>query len=220
MISAIVFDFDGVIADSEVLHLRAYQQVLSPRGVPLTREDYFARYLGFDDEGVFRTIAADRGVALSAADIAELIAVKADVFEGLESSGDMLFPGAAACVRRLAAEFELGIASGARRSEIEAVLERTALASCFRFIVASGDTAASKPSPDPYLKAAALHRRAARDCVAIEDSRWGIASAKSAGMACVGITQTYPRRELEEADQIIDSLDEFTAALIRSLPCP
>jgi beta-phosphoglucomutase len=219
MISAIVFDFDGVIADSEVLHLRAYQEVLRPLGTTLTRDDYFARYLGFDDDGVFRTLAADRGLTLSAADIQQLIAVKCGVFEALESSADLLFPGAADCIRRLATEFELGIASGARRAEIEPVLERAALASCFRFIVASGDTAASKPSPEPYLRAAALHGRPAQECVAIEDSRWGIASAKGAGMTCVGITQTYPRGELAEADRIIDSLDEFTAALIRSLPC-
>jgi beta-phosphoglucomutase len=218
MISAIVFDFDGVIADSEVLHLRAYQQVLTPLGAALTREDYFERYLGFDDEGVFRKIAADRGLTLSPEDIEHLIADKALVFEALESTADMLFPGAAACVRRLSTEFELGIASGARRSEIDAVLERAALGPCFRAIVASGDTPESKPSPDPYLRAASLLGRAPQDCVAIEDSRWGIASAKAAGMACVGITQTYPRRELGEADHVIDSLDEFTAALIRSLP--
>ena len=122
-----------------------------------------------------------------------------------------------ACVRRLEAEFPLGIASGALRHEIESVLDRSGLRLCFRFIVSSGDTAASKPAPDPYLRAAVLHGRPASDCVAIEDSRWGIASAKAAGMACIGITQTYPRDTLTTADAIVDSLDELTPGLIRSL---
>src|SRR6476620_8948864 len=99
MISAIVFDFDGVLADSEVLHLRAYQEVLAPRGLQVSREDYFARYLGFDDNGVLRTVAADRGVELDDASIEELIARKSKVFERLEANAEMLFPGAAACVR-------------------------------------------------------------------------------------------------------------------------
>ena len=220
MISAIVFDFDGVLADSEILHLRAYQQVLAPLGVELSRADYFGRYLGFDDDGVFRSVAADRGLALGAGDVDALIAAKAAVFEGLEAGASLLFPGADGCVRRLAAVFPLGIASGAMRHEIESVLEREALRDCFQFIVASGDTPSNKPAPDPYVLAAALHRRAPDACVAIEDSRWGIESARTAGLACIGITNTYPADQLAGADTIIRSLDELTPALVRSLRAP
>jgi beta-phosphoglucomutase len=220
MISAIVFDFDGVLADSETLHLRAYQQVLAPRGEQMSRADYFSRYLGFDDEGVFRTFASDRGLKVDDKEVAALIAAKTAVFESLEANADLLFPGAAACVRRLAGEFPLGIASGALRHEIEVVLDRAGLRGCFEFIVASGDTPSSKPAPDPYLRAAALHARDARECLAVEDSRWGIESAKSAGMACVGITQSYAREELAGADRIVDSLDELTPELVRSLGRP
>jgi beta-phosphoglucomutase len=217
MISAVVFDFDGVLADSEVLHLRSYQQVLEPYGVEMSRSDYFARYLGFDDAGVFRTFGDDHGLGFTAEEIADLIARKSVIFEALESTTDMLFPGAARCVRRLASEFPLGIASGALRHEIESVLERSGLRDCFQFIVSAGDTAAGKPAPDPYLRAAALHLRAPDVCVAIEDSRWGLESARTAGLACIGITQTYPREELAGADRIIDSLDELSSTLIRSL---
>ena len=83
------------------------------------------------------------------------------------------------------------------------------------FIVASGDTPASKPAPDPYLRAAALHGREPGACVAIEDSKWGIESARTAGLACIGITQTYPRSELSGASHIVDSLDELTPAFFR-----
>jgi beta-phosphoglucomutase len=217
MITAIVFDFDGVLADSEVLHLRSYQEVLAPLGVEMSRADYFARYLGFDDEGVFRTFGTDYGLGLTRKDIAELIARKSIVFEALEATADLLFPGAARCVERLSEEFPLGIASGALRHEIEAVLDRTGLRDCFAFIVAAGDTPSSKPAPDPYLRAVALHARPPDACVAVEDSKWGIESARAAGLACVGITHTYARDELAGADCIIDSLDELSPALIRSL---
>ena len=82
---------------------------------------------------------------------------------------------------------------------------------------ASGDTPSSKPAPDPYARAAALHRLPASACVAIEDSRWGIVSAKTAGLSCIGITNTYPASELTDADLVIASLDEFTGALIEQL---
>ena len=217
MITAIVFDFDGVIADSEILHLRSYQEVLAPLGVELTRADYFARYLGFDDRGVFRTLAVDHQLALPDTKIDALIAQKTVVFDALEAEAEMLFPGASACVQRLAAAFPLGIASGALKHEIESVLTRSGLRQYFAFVVASGDTPASKPAPDPYLRAAHLHARPAGECVAIEDSRWGLESARAAGLACIGITHTYPRAELVAADHIVDSLDEITPELCRAL---
>ena len=119
--------------------------------------------------------------------------------------------------RRSGRDISLGIASGALRPEIDAVLRRARLDRHFKFIVASGDTPRSKPAADPYVRAAELHGLPAAECLAIEDSRWGIESAKAAGLRCVGITNTYPRSELVLADRIVDSLAEFTPALIRSL---
>lgn len=218
MIAAIVFDFDGVLADSEVLHLRAYQEVLEPYGIALSRADYYSTYLGFDDDGVFRAIGAAAGRALGDVEVQGLISAKSRVFDTLEAGADMLFPGAARCIETLGAEFPLGIASGALRHEIEHVLGRAHLLDRFRFIVASGDTPQSKPSPAPYHLAAELHGLAPSQCVAIEDSAWGIASAKAAGLWCVAITNSYGADALGSADAIIDGLAEFTPALIRSLP--
>ena len=217
MIAAIVFDFDGVLVDSEPLHLRAYQEVLEPLGTSLPREEYYARYLGYDDRGVFHAVAESRGWRVDEGRVAGLIAEKTRVFEQLSAGGAHLYPGAAACVTRLAASLPLGIASGALRHEIEAALRGAGLARHFRFIVASGDTPASKPAPDPYARAAALHGVPAAACLAIEDSRWGIESAKAAGLSCIGITNTYPVAELLDADAIITSLDELTIELIASL---
>jgi beta-phosphoglucomutase len=217
VISAIVFDFDGVLVDSEPLHLRAYQEVLEPFGLSLPREKYYSSYLGYDDTGVFRAVAEARDWPLDERKLGTLIAEKSRVFDELLAGGDVMYPGAADCVARLAAVWPLGIASGAARPEIETMLRGRGLERYFRFIVASGDTSASKPAPDPYRKAAALHGHPPEACVAIEDSRWGIESAKAAGLWCIGITHTYPVSELLDADAIVTSLAELTPDLVRTL---
>jgi len=217
VIAALVFDFDGVLADSEPLHLRAYQETLEPLGHSLPREEYYARYLGYNDYDMFKELAAARRWPVTHEDIETLIAAKGRIYESLLTTADHLYPGTAAAVARLAAQYPLGIASGALRHEIESILRACALDRHFRFIVASGDTPASKPAPDPYSRAAALHGLPPSRCLAIEDSRWGIESAKTAGLWCIGITNTYPVAELLSADAIITSLEELTPALIRSL---
>jgi HAD superfamily hydrolase (TIGR01509 family) len=217
VIKAIVFDFDGVLADSEPLHLRAYQEVLSALGLTLTREEYYSRYLGYDDHGVFSNLSAAHGFEIDARRMEALIAQKGRAYDAIIESGDVLYPGAAACVARMAAAFPLGIASGALRHEIEAILRAAQMDRYFRFIVASGDTKEGKPAPDPYHRAAELHQVAAQECLAIEDSRWGIESARAAGLRCVAITHTYARDELSMADAVVDSLDEFTPAYVSAL---
>jgi beta-phosphoglucomutase-like phosphatase (HAD superfamily) len=117
----------------------------------------------------------------------------------------------------MAAVFPLGIASGALRHEIEAILRAAQMDRYFRFIVASGDTKEGKPAPDPYRRAAELHQVAAQECLAIEDSRWGIESARAAGLRCVAITHTYARDELSMADAVVHSLDEFSPAYVSTL---
>ena len=217
MIRAVVFDFDGVLADSEPLHLAAFQQVFGSMGITLTRDDYYTHYLGYDDETLIRTLGRDRGWRPDDRQVATVIADKARVFDDVIATTDVLFPGAAECVERLAQDYPLGIASGALRHEIEMILRRARLDRHIRFIVASGETPNSKPAPDPYARAAELHGFAPAACVAIEDSRWGIESAKGAGLKCVGITNTYPASALHTADVVVASLDEFTAELVRGL---
>jgi beta-phosphoglucomutase len=219
MIKAIVFDFDGVLADSEPLHLRVYQELLEPAGVRLTAADYYARYLGYDDEGAFNQIAIDNNLMLGDEEIELLIAEKARRFERI-ISGDVLYPGAAACVRRLEAVWPLGIASGALRAEIELMLRGAGLLYAFKFIVSAGETDLTKPAPDPYLRAAELHGVAPAACVAIEDSHAGLQSARDAGLRTIAITHTYPRETLRDADAIVDSLDEITVELIGSVAKP
>lgn len=222
MIRGVVFDFDGVIANTEPLHFRAFRDVLAQEAVALSEADYYSRYLGYDDVGAFGAIATDRGVQWDPGHVAGLVARKAARLEALEGAASVLFPGAAAAIRRMAGECPLAIASGALRAEIMHVLNREDLAGYFPVVVAAEDTPTSKPAPEPYLRA--VERMAAvlgvalapSDCVAIEDSRWGLESARSAGLRTVGIAHTYPAGTLTcTAETVILHLDELTWELLR-----
>ena len=224
MIKAVVFDFDGVIANSEPLHFRAYSEVLAAAGVALTEADYYARYLGYDDVAAFSQIAADHGAVWNTARIDELVRRKAERMEELERDTSILFPGADAAIRRLAAACPLAIASGALRAEIVRVLEREHLSAYFSALVAAEDTRVSKPAPDPYLRAVDELRRVvgppidAADCVAIEDSCWGLESAKAAGLRTVGVTHTYPAEALAgSAEAVISDLNLLTFEFLSKL---
>ena len=223
MIRAVVFDFDGVIANSEPLHFRAYRDVLAARGIALTEAAYYENYLGYDDVGAFQAIAKDTGTEFSAADIEELVARKAVRLEALEQSASVLFPGAREAIARMAASRPTAIASGALKAEILRVLDHESLRVHFPVVVSAEDTAASKPDPAPYQRAVELLRATVpglqpAECVAIEDSKWGLVSARTAGLRTVGITHTYAAAELADAaDTVIDHLDRFTPALIDAL---
>ena len=223
VLSAIVFDFDGVIADSEPLHFRAFCDVLAEEGVELTERDYYDAYLGFSDTGAFRAIGADRARGWTAGQLAALASRKAMRFEHLERDATVLFHGAEDVIRRAAAIVPIAIASGALRTEITRVLDRADLTRCFTAIVTAGETPAGKPAPDPYLRALALlsaARGAPLDsaaCVAIEDSRWGIESARAAGMRTVAVMHAYSPAELSNADLIIPSIASLDLAALQQL---
>jgi beta-phosphoglucomutase len=208
---AVILDFDGVIANSEGLHLRAYQDVLAGTGMSISDQAYFERYLGFDDVGVFRAVAADAGRTLADDALAGLIAAKGRRYEALASEGEMLFPGAADFIRLAAGAVPLAIASGALTHEIEDVLRHTGLRNLLLAVVGADQTAQSKPAPDPYLEAfarieAATGRRLdPRRTVAVEDSRWGLESARAAGLRTVAVTNTYAADALAPHAELVVS---------------
>ena len=222
MLRAIVFDFDGVIANTEPLHYLAFHDVLGQSGIAFPEKEYYARYLGYDDVGVFKAVATDRGLSWTIDRITGLVQFKAAVIERLEQNTSVLFPGAAAAIRRAAALMPLAIASGALGPEIRRVLDREGLRSYFKAIVAAEDTPVSKPAADPYRRALALLSQTVgapllpAECVAVEDSPWGLESARAAGLRTVAIAQTYDRAALQ-ADLVISSISELDMARLAQL---
>jgi beta-phosphoglucomutase len=135
----------------------------------------------------------------------------------------VLFPGASEFIREAAAAVPIAIASGAQRHEIVEIVDGAGLAGTFLAIVASGDTPESKPSPDPYrlaferLCASSGRPLDPRRTVAIEDSRWGLESARGAGLRLVGVTTSYPAHELADAELIVAGLNALTLSALDRL---
>lgn len=224
-LQAIVFDFDGVIADSERLHLRSYQDILAPEGITISNEDYLAKYLGYDDVGVFKAVGRDHDVPMDDARVKDLIERKGERYESLAAAGEMLFPGAAQFIRSAVdAGVPIAIASGALTHEIEEVLTRAGIRDLFPVIVGADQTERSKPHPDPYQTAfARLRAHTGQDLiawktVAIEDSRWGLVSARDAGLRCVAVTNTYREAELRsDAELVVAGLHALTLDVLDAL---
>jgi beta-phosphoglucomutase-like phosphatase (HAD superfamily) len=216
-LQAVVFDFDGVLANTEPLHLRAFQDTLAARGVGLDQEAYSGRYLGFDDRTVFESIASDRGLDWSAAEIDRLVGAKAARFRALVEVQPVLFDGVAQRVREWAAQVPIAIASGALRGEIEFVLGAARLGSLFRVIVAAGETPLGKPAPDPYRAAIDRLRVDPRRAVAVEDSVWGIESARGAGMKVAAVATSCPRERLAGADAVVTAFGDLTLPRLEEL---
>jgi beta-phosphoglucomutase len=219
-IRAVVFDFDGVLARTEPLHLAAFRDAFADEGWTLTDEAYYQRYLGFNDAETIAEFSRDHGLSTSPDRARAILARKSDAYRRRFASSNVLDPGAADCVRRLARVFALAIASGSLHAEIEAILAAGQLRAPFAAIIGADDVERSKPAPDPYLAAAERLGVPPADCVAIEDSSWGLQSARQAGMRTIALTTTASPDRLASADRIVPNLDAVTVELVAAIATP
>jgi beta-phosphoglucomutase len=224
-LQAVVLDFDGVIADTEPLHFEACREILAPFGVALTAEEYADHYIGVADRQALVEAGRAHGFEVDGRTLDGLIARKAEVLRHVLADTRPMYPGVAQLLSAWSAAVPLAIASGALRSEIELVLSVGGVAGAVRAIVSADDVRRSKPAPDPYLKALDLlapHVTGLEPArtVAIEDSRWGIQSAREAGMRTVAVTTSFSREELAGADLIVDALPSLTLDVLDALCAP
>jgi beta-phosphoglucomutase len=207
---AAVFDFDGVIVDSEPLHFRSLRDALETESVLITHEEYWDHLLAHDDKSSIRLAFERRGERPDRERLARVERAKIERFAALIPEVPV-FPGAREVIGALAAELPLAIASGARHGEIEAILTGIGLRGAFSAVVGAEDASHTKPDPAPYLEAARrLEGRAPglvpAECVAFEDSVPGVLSALGAGMKVVGVAHTYPAERLRSAHRVVESL--------------
>jgi beta-phosphoglucomutase len=217
MIRAVIFDLDGTLADTEPLHLDAFNAVLRERGIEIARDDYFARLVGLNDHDCFALVLTERGARAGENEIAGLIARKSAAYMKMLAGRDVLFPGAARFVRQCAERFPVLVVTGTLRAEAELILRGTGLHDAFLDIIAAEDAARGKPAPDGFIAALGrigflLRQREpvmAAECLVVEDTRAGIEAARGVGMRVLALCHTAPAAALAGADVVYESFLEI-----------
>jgi len=229
MPKAIIFDFDGVIVDSEPLHYQAFVLVGKSFNFDFTWQQYMAQYIGFDDRDAFRYMlsqAIEAGHTPEIDDvnqtIAELIQKKQKAFEALATLGTAAILGSIELIEEAhAANLPIAIASGATHADIEQMLKLLGIRDKFDIIVAADDVTHSKPDPRTY--ALAFEKLAARHpaadltpdtTLAIEDTNAGLQSAIGAGLQTLALTTTSPAEVLQKAGRVVEDLSGVTLATL------
>ncbi len=220
-LQAVIFDFDGVLVDSEPVHCRAFLDVVGRYDIGLTEEQYYAKYLGYTDAECVRALSRDFGVDLSGSRGEALLAEKTARFEALARGNNWLIDGAEELVRTLASkDVHLAICSGALRGDIALMLEGTGLLSCFEVVVTAEDVDRGKPDPEAFVlcvdRLRALDEAVRREgCVVIEDSHWGLEAARAAGLRRVAVAHTYVQMRLEpRADRVVEKVGDLSWELL------
>jgi len=204
---AVIWDMDGVIADTAPYHLKAWQHVFQKRGVSFTEAD-FKRNFGQRNDTIIKTVL---GRNLPVNEVDDIAGEKEEYFrQGIRQNIKSL-PGAINLIKSLREHgFSLALASSAPTENIQLILKGLDISDCFQSIVWGREVKEGKPSPQGFLLAAKKLGVAPENCVVIEDAVAGVAAAKRAGMWCLAITKTHPRASLAEADLIVDTLEMVT----------
>jgi HAD superfamily hydrolase (TIGR01509 family) len=224
MLKAVIFDFDGIIVDSEPMHYRAFQKVLEPLGAGYGWQEYLDRYIGFDDRDAFREAFRVHGLTLRDGQLAELISAKAACFQEVIAHGVEPYDGVVDLIRSLSGTVPLAICSGALRSDIEPVLAQLSLETAFDRMVTADDVEESKPDPASYRLALLRLQEAfpGRDItpaetLAIEDTPAGISSARGAGLQVLAVTNSYPAAALSSTVATVHTLAGLSLEDLRRL---
>jgi len=213
MITTVIFDLDGLLADTEQLHCRAYQMALEEHDVQLAAADY-------GEHWVRRGRGIDDWVAYQGLDLDPLAlrARKAELYQFLLGSSLRPMAGATALLARLQGAMRIGLASSSYRDAVDGVLHGLGIAHYFDTIVSGSEVARVKPAPDIFLRAANLLGVAPAQCAVLEDAEKGVLAAQAAGMPCIAVPSSYTRdHDFSQATQICASLDEVTVELLRNL---
>ncbi|MDD5340034.1 MAG: HAD family phosphatase [Candidatus ainarchaeum sp.] len=207
MIKGVLFDFDGVVVQSEALHKETFLELLAPYGVSVSEERWYREFAGTGSRHIFETLVRENGIK---ADVGALVEQRKSIYEARVRQGALKeTPGVREFLSLLRKKgIKTAIVSGSHRSNVAAALSVLHLGGLFDVIVSGDDLAERKPSPAPFLHAAKLLGLKPQDCVAVEDSVSGCASAKAAGMRLV-VVQSPASKDLYGYDAIIDDFSEF-----------
>ena len=207
----IIFDFDGVILDSENSHFIAFNEGLKNLNVNISEDEYYSKYISLDDRGVITNVVNDKNISVTNEEIDMIIKNKNDYFESRLIDNSKLFPGVEELIIQLSKNFVLSIGSGANRSEIIKTLKNNNIYDYFEIIVSADEVNNPKPNPETYNRVLDNINTDfnINEIIVIEDSPGGIEAAKSAGLKCIAITNTFDNKELGKADIIVSNYEDI-----------
>lgn len=213
MITTVIFDLDGLLADTERLHYRAYQLALLEQDVELAEADYAEHWVRYG-KGIHDWVSQHR----LDLDPGALRARKAEHYQELLRSSLRPMDGAAALLNRLAGTMRMGLASSSYRDAVDGVIDGLGIAGYFETIVSGLDVAQVKPAPDIFLEAAKRLGVAPAQCAVLEDAEKGVLAAHAAGMRAVAVPNQYTgHHDFSKASMVCASLNEVTVSLLHSL---
>ena len=207
----IIFDFDGVILDSENSHFIAFNEGLKKLNINISEDEYYSKYISLDDRGVITNVVNDKNISVTNEQIDMIIKNKNDYFESRLIDNSKLFPGVEELIIQLSKNFVLSIGSGANRSEIIKTLKNNNIYDYFEIIVSADEVNNPKPNPETYNRVLDNINTDfnINEIIVIEDSPGGIEAAKSAGLKCIAITNTFDNKELGKADIIVSNYEDI-----------
>jgi beta-phosphoglucomutase len=211
-LKGVVFDMDGVIIESEHTHYSAICEAMGER-MNQTYETFLSKCTGGDERFAMGRLAQFSGIEYDESLFQEWSKKKAVAYQRLVGESATAMPGAIVLVSSVAEKFPIGLATGSRRSDVEAAFSTLAggkLNGLFQSIVTSDDVAKPKPDPATYAKAVDGLGIPPQNCLAIDDSPNGVSSAKKAGMKVLGITAIHDSLSLRDAEWHLHSLEEVT----------
>ena len=207
----IIFDFDGVILDSENSHFIAFNEGLKNLNINISEDEYYSKYISLDDRGVITNVVNDKNISVTNEEIDMIIKNKNDYFESRLIDNSKLFPGVEELIIQLSKNFVLSIGSGANRSEIIKTLKNNNIYDYFEIIVSADEVNNPKPNPETYNRVLDNINTDfnINEIIVIEDSPGGIEAAKSAGLKCIAITNTFDNKQLRKADIIVSNYEDI-----------
>jgi HAD superfamily hydrolase (TIGR01509 family) len=213
MIQAVIFDLDGLLADTEKLHYRSYREVFAERGVDLD-EGVYADHWVRRGRGI-TDFLRERGLPYTRE---EIWGAKIARYEQLAPRCAEAMPGAVELLTSLAGVKKRALATSSGPRSAGAVLSALDLRDQFDVIVTNADVERPKPRPDGFLCAAGRLGVPVDGCLVLEDAEKGVAAAHAAGMKCIAVPTSYTRgNDFSGATLVVESLREVTIALIDSL---
>ena len=222
MIKAIIFDFDGVIIDSEPLHFKAFQEVLQDLHIPFTEEEYWSKYLAMSDKDLVNEILKDRKMQFASREIEDILLKKAERYLRLLQEQPIFFHGVKDVLMNLAKYFPLAVGSGALLNEIEFALKNLDAMNYFKFVVSAEDVSEGKPNPQifslAYRKLLSFESGLkTEECLVVEDSIHGILAAHNARMKCIAVAHSYKEYDLKGADAVITHISQLNSNMVKEL---